>query len=65
MKQMIIEKGRKQIMAGGYGMGIPGQMKVDIFHRNDLRMPASRTSSLNSKHRTERGLPQSKRGAMP
>ena len=65
MEQMIIEERREQIVAGGHGMGIPGQVKIDIFHRNDLGMPSSGPSSLHPKHRTERRLPEGKRGSMP
>ena len=65
MEQMIIEERGKQIMAGSHRVGIPGQVKVDICHRNDLGMAPTGPSSLHSKHRTERWLPESQRGSMP
>lgn len=58
MKQMIIEERREQIVTGSHRMGIPGQMKVDVFHRGELGMSSTGSSSLCPKHRAERWLPE-------
>ena len=65
MEQVIVKEGGQQVVTGSHRMGIPGQMKVDILHRKDLSTPPTRTASLHPKYRTERGLPERKRGAMP
>jgi hypothetical protein len=65
MKQVIIEESRKQIVAGSYRMGISRQMKVDILHRHHLCVPPTGAATFHSKHRTERWLPEGKRGPTP
>ena len=38
-------------MTGCYGVGVAGQVEVDIFHRDNLGMPSSRASAFDAKYR--------------
>ncbi len=58
MKQVIVHERREQIVTGSHCMGVPGQVKIDVFHGNYLGMPATRASALHAEHRTQRRLSQ-------
>ena len=56
---MIIEHGAKQIVRRAYSVEIARKMKVNIFHRNDLRVAAARCSALNPEYGPQRRLAKS------
>ena len=53
MEHMIVDEGRKQIVARGYGVGIPRQMEIDVLHRDDLSATAPRPASLDAEYRSQ------------
>ena len=62
---MIVHQRRKQIVRQPDGGEVPGEMQVDVLHRNHLREPSPRRASLHSKDGAERRLPQGDRGLLP
>ena len=47
----VIEHRRQQIMRGGDGVEIAGEMQVDIRHRDHLRIAAARRAALHPEAR--------------
>ena len=58
---MIVDHGGKQVVRGADGVEIPRKVQVDIFHRNDLRISAARSASLDAEYRSEGRLAQGNR----
>ena len=46
-------KAQQKIVRGGNGVHIAGKVKIDILHREHLRITASRGASLDTEHRTQ------------
>ncbi len=62
---MIIDKSRQEIVTGRYGMGVAGEMEIDVFHRDHLRMASASSTSLESKHGSQGRLSKRHHGAVP
>lgn len=60
----IIHHGRQEHVGRGDGMKIPGEMQVDVFHRDDLGVAAARRAALDAEHRAEGGLTQADHGLL-
>ena len=61
---MIVDHRREQIVGGGDGVEIAGEMQVDFVHRHDLRMAAAGRAALAAEHRAERRLAQADHRAL-
>ena len=55
---MVIHKGGEQVVGNTDRMQIPGEMKIDIFHGNHLRIATTSSPSFHTKYRTKRGFTQ-------
>ena len=55
---MVVDQGRQQIMGRGDGVEIAGKVQVDVFHRHDLRITATRRPALHAKARPQGRLAQ-------
>ena len=51
-----VQRGRDQVMGRRNGMDIAGQVQVEIFHRDDLRIPTAGRAALDAKGWSLRGL---------
>jgi hypothetical protein len=51
-----IQRGGHQVVRGGDGVDVARQVQVEIFHRDDLRIPAARRAALDAKGRSLRRL---------
>ena len=45
---VVVHHGRQEIVSRCYGVKITGEMKVDIFHGDDLGMTAARGAALHT-----------------
>ena len=55
---MIVQKGAEQVVGGGDGVHVAGEVEVDVLHRDDLGVSAARRAALDAEHRPEGRLPQ-------
>ena len=46
-------------------MEVSREMKIDILHRNNLRIPTTCRAALESKYRSERWFPENRTGFLP
>ena len=61
---VIVDHRREQIVGGGDGVEIAGEMQVDIDHRRDLRPSAAGRPALLAENRAHRRLAQADRRAL-
>lgn len=59
---MVIDHRRQQVMRGGDGVEIAGEMQVNVFHRHDLRPPATGSATLDPETGTKRRLAHADHG---
>ena len=55
---VVVDQRREQVRRDRDRGEIPGEVQVDVLHRDDLRLPAAGGAALHAEHRTEGGLPQ-------
>ncbi len=60
---VVVDHRREQIGRHGDRREVTREMKVDVLHRHDLRVPSARGAALHAEHRSERRLPQTDHGA--
>ncbi len=53
MQYACIKKRCQQVVGQGHCMGISGEVEVEIFHRDALRVATACGPSLNTEHRTQ------------
>ena len=53
---MVVDQRRKQIVRGGDGVEVAGEMEVHVLHRHDLRIAAAGSAALDAEIGAERGL---------
>ena len=53
---VVVDHRRQQVMRGGDGVEIPGEMQVHRFHGHDLRKAAACRPALHAEIRTKRGF---------
>ena len=56
--EMIVQQGAEQVVGGGDRMHIASKMKIDVLHRDHLRIAAAGCAALDAEHRAERRLAQ-------
>ena len=61
---VVVQHRRQQIMGGGDGVEIAGEMEVDILHRHHLGMAAAGRTALDAKAGAEGGFAQADHGAV-
>ena len=62
---VIVEHGGEKIVRRAYRVKIPGEMKVDVLHGDDLSVSAAGGAALYAEYRTERRLAQRDNGLLP
>ncbi len=53
---VVVDQRRQQVVGGGDGVEIAGEMEVHVLHRHDLRIAAAGRTTLDAEIRPERGL---------
>ncbi len=56
--EVRIDQCREQVVRRGDGMEVAGEMQIEVLHRDDLRVAATRCAALHAEDGAERGLPQ-------
>ena len=56
----VIHHGGDEVVGGGDGVHVAGEMQVDVLHRDDLRITAACRAAFYAEHRSERRLAQGK-----
>ena len=64
MVDIVVEGGGEEIVGGGDGVDIPGEVQVDIFHRRDLGIAAASTAAFHAEAGAQRRLAQTDGGAL-
>ena len=62
---VIIDHGCQQIVRGSDRMEIAGEVEIDVFHGNDLRVSAAGSTALHSEDRAEGRLTKSDTDLFP
>ncbi|MNC93586.1 hypothetical protein D3C83_102490 [compost metagenome] len=62
---VIVEHRGKQVVRRADRVKVAGEVQVDLVHRDDLRVPAARGTSLDAEHRPERGLANADHDPLP
>jgi len=57
--QMGVDHRRQQVVGDTYGVDVAGEMQVEVFHRDELRVAAAGGAALDAEDRAERGFAQS------
>ena len=55
---VIVDQRRQQVMRRRYGVEVAGEVQIDVFHRNDLRVAAAGGAALHAEGGPERRLAQ-------
>ena len=55
---MVVDQRRQQVVRSADGMKISGEVQVDVFHRNDLRVTAAGGAALHAETGAETGFAQ-------
>ena len=55
---MVVDEGAEQVVGGGDGMHIAGEVEVDVLHGDNLGIAAAGSTALDAEYRAERGLTQ-------
>ena len=53
---VVVDQGRKQIVGSGDRVEVTGEMQVHVLHRDDLRIAAAGSTTLDAEVRPERSL---------
>ena len=62
--EVVVDHRGEQIVRGGDGVEIAGEVEVDVLHRHDLRVAAAGRAALHAEAGPERRLAQADRGAL-
>ena len=62
---VIVQQRGQQVVRRADGVKVPGEMQVDVLHRQHLRIPAPGSPPLHPEARPEARLPQAHRGLLP
>ena len=61
---MVVDERRKQVVRGGDGVEIAGEMEVHVLHRHDLRVAAAGGTALDAEIGSERGFADADHGLL-
>jgi len=56
--EVIVDGGGEEIVGGGDGVEVAGEMEVDVFHGDDLRAAAPRAAAFHTERGADRRLPE-------
>ena len=59
---MVVQQRCQQVIGRPDSVEIPGEVKVDVLHGDDLSPAAAGGTALDAEHRAKRGFPQGKAG---
>jgi hypothetical protein len=62
---VVVDEGCRQVVRCADGVHIPGQVKVEVLHRNHLGVAAARCAALDPEHRSQAGLADRDRRPQP
>ena len=54
--EAVVDEGAGKVVGGPDGVNVAGQVEVEVLHRDDLAVAATRRSSLDAEDRPERRL---------
>ncbi len=63
VREMVVDHRRQQVVRGGDGVKIAGEVEVDVLHRHDLGVTAAGRAALDAEARPEGRLAQTDGGA--
>ena len=58
LEEMVVEHGRAEVVRRADGVDVAGEVQVDVFHGDDLRVAAAGRAALDPEARAQRGLAQ-------
>ena len=61
---VVVDQRRQQIVRGGDGVEVAGEMEVHVLHRHDLRVAAAGSTALDAEIGSERGLADADHGLL-
>ena len=61
---VVVDERGEGVVGGADGVEIAGEVQVDVFHRQHLRVAAASRAAFHAKDRAERGLAQGDDGAL-
>ena len=61
---VVVEGRGEQVVGRGDSVDVPGKVQVDVLHRRDLSIAATRAPALQAEARPERRFPQTDGGAL-
>ena len=64
MHEVRVDQRREQVVRGRDRVQIAGEVEVQVLHRDDLRVAAAGSASLDAEDRPERGLAQAEHGLL-
>ena len=56
MVDVVIDEGGEEVVGGADGVEVAGEMQVDVFHRQYLRVAAASCTALDAEDGAERGF---------
>ena len=65
MMNMIVDERRQKAMSQADGMKIAREVKIDVLHRNNLRIASASSSSFHAKTWTQRRFAQTNHRFLP
>ena len=64
-ENIVVNKGCYEVIGRCDGMHIAREMKIDLLHRQHLRIASSCRTALHAEARAERGFAQRNDGSLP
>ncbi len=64
VEDVRLEHRREQVVGGADGVDVAGEVEVEVLHRHDLRVAATRGATLDPEDRAERRLTQTEHGSL-
>ena len=64
MEDAGVNGGGEEIVSGGDGVNVAGQVQIEIFHRHDLGVATAGGTALYAKRRAHRGLTDNRNDAL-
>ena len=58
VEEVVVQHGRAQVVGGGDGVKVAGEVEVDVLHRHDLGVAATGRATLDAEGRAQGGLAQ-------
>ena len=58
MVDVVVDEGGEEVAGGADGVHVAGEVEVDVFHGDDLRVAAARRAAFDAKDGAERGFAQ-------